>query len=89
MTCCLTPRTGDADLISWLSESLRGSQLVRGDAPLHAGAETQAVYVQAVGKKLLAALKEPELLAPFAAARDGEDLGRLRPALPPPRQRPC
>ncbi|MFF4955015.1 hypothetical protein [Streptomyces chattanoogensis] len=47
-----------------------------------AGAEAQAVYVQAVGKELLAALEEPELLARFAAARDGEDLGRLRPALP-------
>lgn len=55
---------------------------MRGDVSLHAGAEAQAVYVQAVGKKLLAALKEPELLARFAAARDGEDLGRLRPALP-------
>lgn len=81
LTCGLTPHTG-ADLISWLSEMLRADETVRADLPLHAGAEAQAAYVEALRGHLMAAMEEPGLLERFAAARDAEDLGRLRPALP-------
>ncbi|MFE2159889.1 JmjC domain-containing protein [Streptomyces lydicus] len=81
LTCGLTPHTG-ADLIGWLSEMLRDSEQVRADLPLHAGPEAQVAYVELLREHLVAALEEPGLLERFAAARDAEDLGRLRPSLP-------
>ncbi|MEV5479986.1 MULTISPECIES: cupin domain-containing protein [Streptomyces] len=81
LTCGLTPHTG-ADLLVWLSEMLRATEQVRADLPLHAGPDVQAAYVESLREHLAVALEEPGLLEQFAAARDAEDLGRLRPALP-------
>jgi hypothetical protein len=81
LTCGLTPHTG-ADLIGWLSETLRECEQVRADLPLHARPEAQAAYLNGLREQLLAALDAPGVLERFAAARDGEDLGRLRSALP-------
>ncbi|MFD9196436.1 cupin domain-containing protein [Streptomyces phaeochromogenes] len=81
LTCGLGPHTG-AHLIGWLSERLRSHRLIRADLPLHAGPEAQEAYVEAARKLLLDALDEPDLIRQFVAARDAEDLGRLRPSLP-------
>ncbi|MGY5135143.1 cupin, partial [Streptomyces nigrescens] len=61
---------------------LRATEQVRADLPLHAGPDAQAAYVESLREHLVAALEEPGLLERFAAARDAEDLGRLRPVLP-------
>ncbi|MFF3404001.1 JmjC domain-containing protein [Streptomyces sp. NPDC002659] len=81
LTCGITPHTG-ANLIGWLSQTLRSSELVRADLPLHAGLEQQAEFLADLGKELHAALDEPALLQRYTTARDGEDVGRLRPSLP-------
>ncbi|QIK04719.1 cupin [Streptomyces sp. ID38640] len=81
LTCGLTPHTG-ADLLGWLSEMLRATEQVRADLPLHAGSDAQHAYIRSLREHLVAALEEPGLLERFATARDAEDLGRLRPALP-------
>ncbi len=71
-----------ADLIRWLSDELRSSDRVRSDLPVHRSAEEQSDYLAALGKEVAAALEDPMLLARYAAARDADDLGRLRPSLP-------
>ncbi|MFE2970140.1 cupin domain-containing protein [Streptomyces sp. NPDC059340] len=81
LTCGLGPHTG-AHLIGWLSERLRTHGLVRADLPLHACPGAQEAYVESLRKLLMDALDEPDLIGRFAAARDAEDLGRLRPSLP-------
>ncbi|MFE4024211.1 hypothetical protein ACFXPZ_43710 [Streptomyces sp. NPDC059101] len=55
---------------------------MRADLPLHASPEAQAAYVNGLRERLRAALDAPGALERFAAARDGEDLGRLHSALP-------
>ncbi|MEU1495761.1 cupin domain-containing protein [Streptomyces sp. NPDC005776] len=81
LTCGLTPHTG-ADLITWASGHLRASTTVRTDLPLHAPADEQTAYLAALRKELDALLEDPHLLHQYVAARDAEDLGRLRPSLP-------
>jgi hypothetical protein len=50
--------------------------------PLHACPGVQEAYGESLRKLLLDALDEPDLIGQFAAARDAEDPGRLRPCLP-------
>ncbi|MFF1959356.1 cupin domain-containing protein [Streptomyces sp. NPDC058220] len=88
LTCGITPHTG-AHLIGWLSETLRSSELVRTDLPLHTSSERQREYLTALGKELLAAFDDPALITRYAAARDAEDAGHMRPSLPFLRQVPA
>ncbi|MFH8591613.1 cupin domain-containing protein [Streptomyces rimosus] len=81
LTCGLGTHTG-ADLIRWLSDELRASDRVRSDLPVHRSADEQSDYLAALGKEVAAVLEDPALLARYAAARDADDLGRLRPSLP-------
>ncbi|MFJ1550568.1 cupin domain-containing protein [Streptomyces sp. NPDC088246] len=81
LTCGLTPHTG-ADLITWAADRLRASTTVRGDLPLHAAPDEQADYLAALRKELDGFFDEPDLLDAYAAARDAEDPGRMRPSLP-------
>ncbi|MGW8765926.1 cupin domain-containing protein [Streptomyces sp. NPDC055815] len=81
LTCGLAPHTG-ADLITWAADRLRASTTARTDLPLHASAEGQADYVAALRKELDTLFDTPGLLDAYTAARDAEDLGRLRPSLP-------
>ncbi|MEV6654956.1 cupin domain-containing protein [Streptomyces sp. NPDC051219] len=81
LTCGITPHTG-ADLITFAADQLRASTTVRTDLPLHAPAGPQADYLAALRKELDAFFDDPALLGTYAAARDAEDLGRLRPSLP-------
>lgn len=81
LTCGIGTHTG-ADLIRWLSDELRSDDRVRSDLPVHRSAEEQSGYLAALGKEVAAALEDPMLLARYAAARDADDLGRLRPSLP-------
>lgn len=81
LKCGLTPHTG-ADVIGWPSEILRDREQVRADVPPHTDPASQAAYLESLRELVAAALEEPGLLERFAAARDAEDLGRLRPALP-------
>lgn len=81
LTCGLGTHTG-ADLIRWLSDELRASELVRTDLPVHRHGSEQAEYLSGLAKELVAALEDPRLIIRYAAARDAQDLGRLRPSLP-------
>lgn len=81
LTCGLTPHTG-AGLLAFLSEMLRSSELVRSDLPLHSGAEEQRFYLSRLGRQVATALADPNTLDWYAATRDAEDVGRLRPSLP-------
>lgn len=81
LTCGLGTHTG-ADLIRWLSDELRASELVRTDLPVHRSGTEQADFLAGLAKEVMAALEDPTLLTRYAAARDAEDLGRLRPSLP-------
>jgi hypothetical protein len=81
LTCGMTPHTG-ADLITFAADHLRASTIVRTDLPLHAPADRQEDYLAALRNELDAFLDDPHLLDTYAAARDAEDLGRLRPSLP-------
>lgn len=81
LTCGLGAHTG-ADLIRWLSDELRSSELVRTDLPVHRPGGEQQEFLAGLAKEVSAALEGPTLIARYAAARDAEDLGRLRPSLP-------
>ncbi|TJZ98421.1 cupin domain-containing protein [Actinacidiphila oryziradicis] len=82
LTCGLQTHTG-ADLMGWLSETLRASERVRADLPRFAEPHEQAAYVEALRKELLAELEDPAaLLARYTVARDATDAGRMRTSLP-------
>ncbi|MEF9886766.1 cupin domain-containing protein [Streptomyces sp. P9-A4] len=81
LTCGLAPHTG-ADLITWAADRLRASTTARTDLPLHASAEDQADYLTDLRTELDTLFATPGLLDAYTAARDAEDLGRLRPSLP-------
>lgn len=81
LTCGITPHTG-ADLITFAADLLRTSTTVRADLRLHATAGDQTGYLATLRKELDALLQDPRLLDTYAAARDAEDTGRLRPCLP-------
>ncbi|HLL32732.1 MAG TPA: cupin domain-containing protein [Streptomyces sp.] len=81
LTCGLRPHTG-ADLLAWLGGILRSSELVRADLPVHTGPAAQAAHLELLRKEVDAALADPSLIARYVAARDAEDVGRLRPSLP-------
>jgi len=61
---------------------LRSSELVRADLPVHADPAAQATHLELLRKEVDAALADPNLIARYVAARDAEDVGRLRPSLP-------
>ncbi|WP_329368816.1 cupin domain-containing protein [Streptomyces sp. NBC_00669] len=81
LTCGLTPHTG-AGLLAFLSEMLRSSELVRSDLPLHAPVEEQRFFLSRLGRQVATALADPSTLDWYAATRDAQDVGRLRPSLP-------
>ncbi|WP_274562464.1 cupin domain-containing protein [Streptomyces spiramyceticus] len=81
LTCGLQTTTG-ADLISWLSETLRSHTIVRADLPRFGTAQQQASFVEELRKLVIAELESADLIQQFAAARDATEQARLLPSLP-------
>nr|WP_256098549.1 cupin domain-containing protein [Streptomyces agglomeratus] len=81
LTCGIQTTTG-ADLISWLSETLRSHELVRSDLPRFGTAQEQAAFVDELRKLVTAELEAADLIQQFTAARDATEQARLRPSLP-------
>ncbi|MEV8101776.1 cupin domain-containing protein [Streptomyces sp. NPDC088135] len=74
--------TTGAQLVSWLADDLRRHDVLRLDLPVHAPPEEQADYLERLKKEVVEALGDPALIGRFMAARDAEDLTRMRPSLP-------
>lgn len=55
---------------------------MRLDLPVHAPPEEQADYLERLKKEVVDALGNPGVLARYMAARDAEDVTRMRPSLP-------
>ncbi|MFJ4805873.1 cupin domain-containing protein [Streptomyces murinus] len=81
LTFGLQTTTG-AQLLSWLSEDLRRHDVLRLDLPVHASPQDRADYLERLKKEVAAALKDPGVLARYMAARDADDVTRMRPSLP-------
>ncbi|WP_405398483.1 cupin domain-containing protein [Streptomyces microflavus] len=74
--------TTGAQLLSWLADDLRRHDVLRLDLPVHAPPEEQADYLKRLKKEVVDALGDPALIGRFMAARDAEDMTRMRPSLP-------
>ncbi|MFG2845226.1 cupin domain-containing protein [Kitasatospora sp. NPDC048296] len=81
VTCGLQSTTG-ADLITWLSETLRAHEAVRADLPRFGTVEEQHAFLNTIGKLLAAELESDDLIARFSSARDATERARLAPSLP-------
>ncbi|MBT2401709.1 cupin domain-containing protein [Streptomyces sp. ISL-100] len=81
LTCGLQSTTG-ADLISWLSETLRSHELVRSDLPRFGTAEDQASFVEQLRQLVTAELESADLIQRFSEHRDATEQARLMPSLP-------
>ncbi|MFE2035926.1 cupin domain-containing protein [Streptomyces scopuliridis] len=82
LTCGISPPHTGARLVGWLADELLASDIFRTDLPIHAGPEAQAAFLSALRKEVIGALDDSGLLERYAAARDAECVGRLRPSLP-------
>lgn len=74
--------TTGAQLVSWLADDLRRHDVLRLDLPVHAPPEEQVDYLGRLKKEVVDALGDPALIGRFMAARDAEDMTRMRPSLP-------
>ncbi|MFJ4191509.1 cupin domain-containing protein [Kitasatospora sp. NPDC089509] len=81
VTCGLQSTTG-ADLITWLSETLRAHEAVRADLPRFGTAEEQHAFLNTIGKLITAELESDDLIARFSSACDATERARLAPSLP-------
>ncbi|MDH6133565.1 ribosomal protein L16 Arg81 hydroxylase [Kitasatospora sp. MAA4] len=81
VTCGLQSTTG-ADLITWLSETLRAQEVVRSDVPRFGAAAEQRAFLDALGRLVVAELESADLVTRFAATRDATERVRLIPSLP-------
>ncbi|MFJ9696652.1 cupin domain-containing protein [Kitasatospora sp. NPDC101183] len=81
VTCGLQSTTG-ADLITWLSETLRAHEAVRADLPRFGTAEERRGFLNSLGKLIAAELESGDLIARFSSARDATERARLVPSLP-------
>ncbi|MFB6844724.1 cupin domain-containing protein [Streptomyces sp. NPDC056373] len=81
LTCGLQTSTG-ADVIAWLSDSLRTHEVVRSDVPRFGSATEQAAFSENLAKLVMSELTSPDLLPRFLAARDATEQARLTPSLP-------
>ncbi|MFI6152432.1 cupin domain-containing protein [Kitasatospora sp. NPDC051170] len=81
VTCGLQSTTG-ADLITWLSETLRAHEAVRADLPRFGTSEEQRGFLASFGKLIAAELESDDLIARFSSARDATERARLVPSLP-------
>lgn len=81
LTCGITPHTGAA-LLGFMSEMLRASDVVRADLPIHAGRDEKRAYLAELAAEVMGLFDDPATMDWYAATRDAEDVGRLRPSLP-------
>jgi hypothetical protein len=81
LTCGLQTTTG-ADIIAWLSESLRTQEVVRSDVPRFGSPAEQTAFTEQLAKLVMSELTSPDLLPRFLAARDSTEQPRLSASLP-------
>ncbi|MFF8367825.1 cupin domain-containing protein [Streptomyces lydicus] len=81
LTCGLTTMTG-ADLIIWLSETLRREGIVRSDLPRFASPAEKQTFVDSLRELLIQELDSGTLIDRYARHRDAMERVRLRPSLP-------
>ncbi|WP_431980823.1 cupin domain-containing protein [Streptomyces qinglanensis] len=81
LTFGLRTMTG-SQLLSWLADDLRRHDVLRLDLPVHSPPEEQAAYLEQLRKKVVDALADPGVIGRYVAARDAEDITRMRPSLP-------
>ncbi|MEU4490188.1 cupin domain-containing protein [Streptomyces purpurascens] len=81
VTCGLQAHTA-SDLMAWVSEQLLTHEDWRRDLPLLAAPDVQADALDGMRKRLAELLDDPRLLARYAAAMDGQAVGRMVPSLP-------
>lgn len=80
LTVGIHNRTG-IDLMNWLTEQLKGSELFRRDLPRFAEAERQNADIEQLRRELISRWT-PELLDQYFAQYDGKAQPRVRPGLP-------
>ncbi|MFI2431510.1 cupin domain-containing protein [Streptomyces sp. NPDC018693] len=80
LTCGLQTTTG-ADLLTWLSERLRGSETVRAHLPMFGTGQDQSAYLDVLRKEVAEVLHDG-VIREFLDVRDATDPGRLMPSLP-------
>ncbi|MGW1533855.1 JmjC domain-containing protein [Streptomyces aureus] len=81
VTCGLQTHTA-TDLMAWVSEQLLTHEDWRRDLPLLAPPDVQADALDGMRKRLAELLEDPELLARYQTAMDGQAVGRMMPSLP-------
>ncbi|MFE4830260.1 JmjC domain-containing protein [Streptomyces sp. NPDC056672] len=81
LTFGLQTATG-AQLLSWLADDLRRHSVLRLDLPVHGPPEEQGDYLERLRNEVAGALTDPSVIGRYMAARDGEDVTRIRPSLP-------
>ncbi|MFC9231384.1 cupin domain-containing protein [Streptomyces decoyicus] len=81
LTCGLTTMTG-ADLIIWLSETLRREGVVRSDLPRFASPAEKQTFVDSLRKLLIQELDSGTLIDRYARHHDAMERVRFRPSLP-------
>ncbi|MFE9354893.1 JmjC domain-containing protein [Streptomyces olivaceoviridis] len=70
------------DLVAWVCEQLLAHEDWRRDLPVLAAPDVQADAVNGMRKRLAELLDDPELLARYRTAMDGQAVGRMVPSLP-------
>lgn len=81
LTCGMQTTTG-ADLLQWLSETLRREALVRSDLPRFGTGTERSDFVRALADLVGKEFEDGSLLDRFLAVRDATDRARLVPSLP-------
>ncbi|MFF0391503.1 cupin domain-containing protein [Kitasatospora sp. NPDC004615] len=81
VTCGLQTTTG-ADLITWLSEVLRGHEVVRTDVPRFGTDTEQREFLDRIAELVADELTSSDLISRFGLARDATESARLAPSLP-------
>ncbi|QKW19400.1 cupin [Kitasatospora sp. NA04385] len=81
LTCGLQTTTG-ADLITWLSEILRGHEVIRTDVPRFGTEGEQREFLDRIAKLVADELAGPDVITRFLLARDATESARLAPSLP-------
>ncbi|GAA2102160.1 hypothetical protein GCM10009759_36480 [Kitasatospora saccharophila] len=81
VTCGLRTTTG-ADLLTWLSEVLRGHEVIRTDVPRFSTESEQRDFLDRIAKLVVDELTSSDLITRFDRARDATESARLAPSLP-------
>jgi Cupin superfamily protein len=81
LTCGLGTKTG-SDLVTWLSETLRGHEVLRTDVPRFGTTDEKQTFVDTLRTLLNDEMAYGSLIDEFAKHGDAIERARLRPSLP-------